>query len=155
MRKKELALIVLIVFIDLITKALINQRFLLGESMELIRGFFYLTYIHNTGAAWGIFPNLTWFFNIVSFLGSIFFIIWLFKIPREKILYRYSITLMLAGTIGNLYDRFFLKYVRDFLDFKIFGYDFPVFNIADSALTIGVICLFLLAWLKPEELSDE
>ena len=155
MKKRELVLVVAIIALDLLSKAYIDNVFYLGESLKIINNFFYITYIHNTGAAWGMFPNLTWFFNIVSILGTIFFLIWLFKTPQEKKLYRYCISIMLAGTIGNLYDRFFLHYVRDFLDFKIFGYDFPVFNIADSALTIGVIGLLLLALLLPGELSDE
>lgn len=155
MKKRELLLLFLIIVLDLGSKQYFAQNFVLGQSLVIIPHFFHLTYLHNTGAAWGMFPQLTSLFYVVSLIGSVVFIFWLIKIPAQKKYYRLMITLMLAGTLGNLYDRLILHYVRDFLDFYIFGYDFPVFNVADSALTLGVIGLFLLAWLKPTELTDE
>ena len=77
-------------------------------------------------------------------------IVWLFKNKDENPILRYTVALMMAGALGNLVDRVYLGYVRDFLSFNIFGYDFPVFNVADMALSIGVAILFLLTLLQKE-----
>ena len=115
----------------------------------IIPGFFSITYVQNTGAAWSILSGKQTFLIWVSVI-EIAVITWFFFRNRKdhNRLYMTALTLMLGGAFGNLIDRVFLHYVRDFLDFIIFGYDFPVFNIADSALCIGVGLLILDMWLE-------
>ncbi len=135
--------IVLVVICDQVTKHLILQSFALHDSMELISGFFYLTYVRNTGAAFGIFsgqPDL-WrqiFFISVAVIALIV-IITLYRVyGKESGLYRLGLGLIAGGAIGNLIDRIRFGSVTDFLDFYIFSYNYPVFNVADSAITVGV-----------------
>jgi len=122
----------LIVF-DQITKFLIRSLMTKGQSIALIPNILHITYVQNTGSAFGLFQNtvgiLIWFSLIV--LGLLFYFYDKMNfIPR---------TLIIAGVIGNLLDRIFLKYVVDFVDFRIW----PAFNVADSCLSIGVILLII------------
>lgn len=138
----------IIVALDQISKYLIQSN-LDFHHVEIIKGFFSLTYAENTGMAWSLLSGKQAFLSIVSAI-AIGVMIWyvLFKNPDK--LTKFALSLMIGGAIGNLIDRVFLNYVRDFLDFIIFGYDFPIFNVADSALTIGVILLFIAA-IKEEK----
>lgn len=128
--------------VDQITKVFIanNEAF---HHIEVIKNFFYITYAENTGMAWSLLSGKQAFLTIVSAVAIGVMIYYLIaKSPNLPT--RVAIALMIGGAAGNLVDRLFLSYVRDFLDFIVFGYDFPIFNIADSALTIGVILLFLI-----------
>jgi signal peptidase II len=141
----------IILSLDLITKFLASQNLLLNQSLPLIKGFFYLTLIHNRGAAFGILKNQTALFIFTSLLAVVLIYSSLKKNKSYKKLTLASVSLafILGGALGNLIDRLFLGYVVDFLDFRIW----PVFNIADSAITIGAI---LLGWciLKTETKSS-
>ncbi|MBS3105970.1 signal peptidase II [Candidatus Woesearchaeota archaeon] len=134
----------LIVFIDQLTKFLIKQNFQLNESIPIINNIFHLTYITNTGSAFGLFKRL----NIVLMVFSIIVIVVvcfsLKKIKDDEELLQLSVGLLLGGTIGNLIDRLDYGAVIDFIDFRIW----PVFNIADSAVTISVVLLIILLWKK-------
>ena len=134
----------IIVLLDQLTKFLTKQNFQLNESIPIINNIFHLTYITNTGSAFGLFKG----FNILFILFSIVVIIIIFYYLKmiknnEKIL-QYSAGLLLGGTVGNLIDRLSHGAVIDFIDFRIW----PVFNVADSAVTIGVILLIVLLWKK-------
>lgn len=111
------------------------------KSVTLIPGFFSLTYTGNPGGPWGILSNATWVLAVISLLASVAFIVFLFRTKNKNRFMRMSVTLLLAGAVGNLYDRMFLGDVRDMLRFDFF--DFPIFNIADSAIVIGVILLLI------------
>ena len=108
------------------------------KGIELIKNFFYIIEVKNTGGAWGIFSGNVAFLAVVS----IFVIVMLYFFLRsEKKLNKLSITyygLLFAGIIGNCIDRIVNGYVTDFLNFYILGYDFPVFNIADILIVVGV-----------------
>ena len=110
--------------------------------MTVIPGFFQLTNVRNTGAGFSILTDHTEFLSAVSLLAVIALIYMLRK--EKSVLTRISYLMIIAGAIGNLIDRFRLGYVVDFLDFYIFGYDFPVFNVADSFITIGCFLLILI-----------
>lgn len=135
--------ITLLVCLDQYTKSVIVSIFVINSSKEVISNFFYLTHVINTGAAWSILEGKQIFFIIISFIALGAFIYMLYKEKDKGLLYITSYLLIIGGTIGNLIDRIKNGYVVDFLDFKIFGYDFPVFNLADTFLTIGVFLLII------------
>ena len=135
-----------ILALDQLTKFIINRLLLLHQSVPVIRGVFHLTLVHNRGPAFGILRNQLPFFIIVSFIAIILIIAGLKNSGKNKFpLYKLSLNLMLAGILGNLIDRLLFGYVIDFFDFKVW----PVFNIADSAITIGAI-LFGYSVLKTD-----
>jgi signal peptidase II len=143
MKKQYIILLVAVlglVFLDQLTKQLIASNLALGESIVVIKNFFVITSHRNDGAAWSIFSGQMTFLYIVTFFAAILFYYLGKDINYDtKKFYSIAITLMIAGAIGNFIDRIIFKEVIDFLDFYIFGYDFPTFNVADMCLVIGVI----------------
>ena len=131
-----------VIILDQITKTLTADHIIFGQQITLIDGFLYLTYHRNTGAAWGMFPGQIWFFVIVTVIAlGVFLVLSLEMNFKTKPFYSIGVVLLIGGTIGNFIDRLRFGYVIDMIDVYIFTYDFPVFNIADSALTIGWIAL--------------
>jgi signal peptidase II len=130
--------IAVILFFDQLTKSLITITLSLHQSVPLIRGVLHLTLVRNRGAAFGIFKNQVPLFILASLI-AIFLIALQFKKekPRPFSIYTISLSLIFAGALGNLADRLVFGYVIDFIDFRIW----PVFNIADSAITIGAVLL--------------
>ena len=115
----------------------------------MIENFFHITYAENTGMAWSMLSGQIAFLSLIS-AAAIGLMLWYLYTKKPDRLSRIALALMIGGAAGNLFDRLYFGYVRDFLDFYIFGYDFPIFNIADSALCIGVFLLALAA-LKEEK----
>ncbi len=111
------------------------------QKVEIIKDFFYLTYLENRGAAFGILQNFRWGFIILT-LVAIAGMIWYFTQHKHWVL-RASLALLLAGAAGNLIDRALRGFVVDFLHFYPLGYDFPIFNVADICVTCGVIVLMI------------
>ena len=135
---------ILVVVVDQLTKYIVQARLPLYGAIEVIPGFFSLTYVHNTGAAWSILSGQQLFLILVSLVEMAVLTWFLIKYMKEKnTIYCVALSLMLGGAIGNLIDRVTLHYVRDFLDFIIFGYDFPVFNIADCCITLAMFGLII------------
>ncbi|HIS87792.1 MAG TPA: signal peptidase II [Candidatus Caccenecus avistercoris] len=153
MNKKTYIIAVLILIIDQVSKSLIEIFFKLNESVMVIKDFFYITVVHNTGGAWSIFSNHSYLFIIASIVAIVLLIKFMFGFKNNL---RNSIAFasLFGGIFSNLADRLFLGYVRDFLDFKIFGYDYPIFNIADIAIVVGVI-LLIIAVIKGEDKRDK
>lgn len=152
MNKKILLVSMIILTIDQITKSIIGSIVKLGTTKTIIKNFFNITTVHNDGAAWGIFSNQ----QLIIIVGTIisFFVIYKFIFSfKQNTRNNIAFGLILGGLAGNLCDRIFLGYVRDFLDFIIFKYDFPVFNIADIGIVIGVI-LLIIAILKGEDVNE-
>lgn len=130
-------IVILVLCLDQLTKHLILSRITVGQSLPIIENIFHLTLVKNSGIAFGLFPQGTNIFIIFSFLVIFLILIILWKKKELKILPRIALALILAGAIGNLIDRLRWGYVIDFLDFRIW----PVFNLADTSITIGVILL--------------
>lgn len=142
MKKQVYLLSGIIALIDQIAK-IIATNFLVGNSIPIINNIFYLTYVENKGALWGILSGNRYILIILSIL-AIYGIIKYFLLDENiKKIELISYSLMLGGVIGNLIDRLFYGYVVDFLDFRWLSYNYPVFNIADSSIVIGVILLLI------------
>lgn len=139
----------IIVLLDQWTKWLIVRRMEIGESIPVIDGFFHITSHRNQGAAWGILQGQMLFFYIVTTVVIVAIVYYLQKYGKNDKWVGISLGIILGGAIGNFIDRLFRQEVVDFLDFYIFNYNFPIFNVADSALTVGVI-LFIIATILDE-----
>ena len=131
------------VLIDQFSKQIVTAYLDLYQKVEVIPSFFNLTYVQNYGAGFSILEGQRFLFLFITIVAIIIFSYMLYKGKNSHIVYKTSLLLILGGTLGNFIDRIVHTYVVDFLDFIIFGYDFPVFNIADSFLTIGVILLLI------------
>ena len=141
--------------LDQLSKYLIQTNFYFGQSLPR-EGFFRLTYTTNTGSAFGLFPNQTLLLVLASFLGIAFLILFYRSHPVPGSFLRLSLGLQLGGAIGNLIDRVRLGRVVDFIDVGVW----PVFNIADSAIVVGIgiliwIVLFSKQGRNVREAGDE
>lgn len=144
-----------VIVLDQITKLLIVKNMELGESIQVIENFLNITSHRNPGAAWGILAGQMWFFYIVTVIVVIGLVYYIQKMAKTHILLGISLGLMLGGAIGNFIDRVLRKEVVDFVDTYIFGYDFPVFNVADSALTVGVVLLMIFMLFEEKLLKEK
>ena len=144
---------IILLAIDQISKILVVKLIDINQSVEVIKNFFYLTYTHNTGAAFSILTGQRLFLILIAVIILIILINYIRKnTVREKIDI-ISFSLIIGGSLGNLIDRIVRGYVVDFLDFKIFGYNFPVFNLADTFIVIGVF-LLLIVTIRKERSND-
>lgn len=109
------------------------------DGFVVIKDFFYLTYLENRGAAFGMLQNYRWLFIVLT-VAALGFMIW-YLIKNENIIFRISMSLLISGATGNFIDRLFRGFVVDFLDFYPFGYDFPIFNFADICINVGAFFL--------------
>ena len=134
----------IIVIADQISKSIIKYSMHLYESIPVIPGFFHLTYVVNKGMAFGIdLPIGIGIFSFLSIIISCFLVFILWRERENILLVRIALALILGGAIGNLIDRILFSEVVDFLDFMIGDYHWYIFNIADSAVTVGII---LMLW---------
>ena len=142
---KYLSISAIVIALDLYTKHLIQQSFVFGD-LHSVTSFFDLVRYHNEGSAFGFLNDAggwqKWFFNGVSIVASVVIIYLLKKHTNEK-LFCAGLALVLGGAIGNLYDRITLGYVVDFLNFHVNNHYWPAFNVADSAICVGVGLLLL------------
>lgn len=149
MSKKVYILALVIFIIDQISKSIISTYLKLNESIEVIKDFFYLRYINNTGASWGMLSNSKILLIILSFIAIIVILRYMYSFKKTK-MNLIGFGFLLGGVLGNLSDRILHGYVKDFFDFIIFNYDFPVFNIADIFIVLGVIIL-IISIIKGED----
>ena len=143
----SLIVAIAILIIDQVTKRIIATTMNIGDSYEVIPNFLNITSHRNNGAAWGILSGKMTFFFIITIIILIALVYFFIKDAQYNLFMQVAISLLFAGALGNFIDRILTGEVVDFIDTNIFGYDFPIFNIADSSLTIGVI-LIIIALLK-------
>jgi signal peptidase II len=143
-----------VILLDQFTKWLIVSKMNYGDSITIINNFLYITSHRNQGAAWGILQGQMWLFYVITLIVIVAIIYYIQKAARAKVLLGVSLGLMLGGAIGNFIDRVVRKEVVDFIHTYIFSYNFPVFNIADSALCIGVILLMIQMLLDERKTKE-
>ena len=134
----------LILLIDQVSKSVISSRLSAGQSIPIIKNVLHITFVKNTGAAFGLFKNSAYFFILVSIIAVVVIGTIITRAVRsDKFLsnpvLNFGLILIISGALGNLIDRVRLLYVIDFIDFRIW----PVFNIADSSITIGTALLII------------
>lgn len=147
MRKKRLFLMFVLAFmlivIDQVTKWIVVNQISYGKSISILPNFFKLTYVKNTGAAWSLFMGNQVLLITMTLTVLIFFFFYLYK---KETINKVDVLIyggLLGGIFGNLLDRIRLNYVIDFLDFTIFHYNFPVFNVADIFIVFAGIILII------------
>lgn len=134
----------IVLVLDQLAKFLIRKNFQLNESIPIIENILHFTYTTNTGSAFGLFRNFNIFFIIFSIIVIIAIFYVIAKIKENEKVIQFALGLLLAGTVGNLIDRISIGAVTDFIDFRIW----PIFNIADSAVTVSVIIFVVFLWKK-------
>lgn len=142
MKKKYFIITFIFFFIDLISKIIMSKILEVNESIKIIKNFFYLTLAHNNGAAFSILKDKQILLIIMTVITLFFIYKYMNKEDMNK-LEGFAFSMINGGILGNLFDRIVYNHVIDFLDFKIFGYDYPIFNFADTFIVIGVILLVI------------
>ncbi len=153
----------LVLFLDQLSKLIIEITYLFQETHFVIPNFFYITKTYNTGAAWSFFSDNTVILCVISIVASVvvgLIIVNTVKSFKKMKLYAISLGMILGGAVGNLVDRFLTsinqrKGVIDMLGFNFGSYSFPVFNLADSFLVIGVILLIIDMLFFMDKRKDE
>ncbi|MCX8578020.1 signal peptidase II [Gilliamella sp. B2717] len=153
--KKENGLYWLIIstivfFVDIASKFWILTKFNLYESINVLP-FFSITYVQNIGAAFSIFEGQRWMLAAVALLISGAIVYMLYRNKRQQKLENFSLSLILGGALGNLFDRLYHGFVVDFLDVNFGSWHYPTFNIADCAICIGIGLFILSSYKKPQK----
>lgn len=139
-------MIATLVILDQLSKGIVEDNFYLGESVSIIEGFFSFTYIRNTGSAFGFLADASDsirkpLFLYLPLIACFWIVVLIWQTRKESFKLCLSYSLILAGAVGNLMDRFSLGYVTDFLDFYLGKFHYPAFNVADSCITIAATLL--------------
>jgi len=135
--------------LDQLSKLYIDQTFNLYQSLVVIENFFNITYVRNQGAAFGIFADSSLrmpFFITIAVVASVIIIWVIHRLKDQQKLFGFGLSLILSGAIGNLIDRIRLGEVIDFIDVHWYQHHWPAFNVADSAISVGVALLLLDMW---------
>ncbi len=144
--KRILIIGFIILLIDQVFKALIMSFLNLGESISLIPNFFSITLLFNTGGAFSLFSGNTIFLIVLSFI--VIYILYKYFV-KDKVINKKNIILygiLFGGICGNLIDRIFRGYVIDYIDFNIFGFNYPVFNFADICIVVSIFMIFIMMY---------
>jgi signal peptidase II len=136
----------IVVLLDQVSKLSIREWMILHESVPVIPGFFHITYILNRGAAFGILENQQWLFMVIAVILFLLYGIFRKRIPNDFIVHC-GVGMLLGGAFGNALDRGLHGAVTDFFDFRIW----PVFNIADIGIVVGVCLLLWYSWTQGSE----
>ena len=129
------------IVLDQLSKIIISSKVILNSILTIVKGFWYITNVHNTGAAFSLFEGNSIFLAFIGIIAIVLIGLY-YKNIDTKTEYDVILTsLLIGGIIGNLIDRIIHGYVIDFLSFNIFGYNFPVFNLADTFIVVSIILL--------------
>ena len=154
-------LALVVILLDIATKVWAVEQFMYGPALQIIPGLLQFTYAENYGAAFSFLADAggwqRWFFGAVALVFSAVVIVWLKRLPAAKRWEPTALALILGGALGNLWDRVLLGYVRDFISVYYGNWHFPVFNVADMAISVGAAMLVieLLFFKDKSEQSDE
>lgn len=151
--KKIILISILTLIIDVLTKQLVLNILIEHQSISIIKDFFSITYAKNTGVAFSLLENKVPLIIIMTII-IIFFILKYLKTTNHNKYECLCYGLIIGGSIGNLIDRIIYGYVIDFLDFNIFGYSFPIFNLADTAIVIGIFTLIILSFIESRNQNE-
>lgn len=154
-----LGVVVVVLALDQWTKHLVHRDFRWGESRAILESFFSLTYVRNTGAAFGLLHRAPAYFRdpffiIVPVIALFVIGFVLFRLDSRQYLTAGALSLIVAGAVGNLIDRLRFGFVIDFLDFYWKDYHWPAFNVADAAIVIGVSLMFLQSFKQGNQYLD-
>lgn len=143
-----------VLLLDQSSKLYVHTTFALYEAYPLIADFFHLTYVRNSGAAFGLLAQqhptfLRFFFPIITILAVAALLVYYVRVPGEQALTLWGICLIIGGAVGNGIDRLWLGQVIDFIDVHVYTYHWPAFNLADSAICVGVGLLLLDTLRRP------
>ena len=144
---KYFIIVILLTFLDQLTKYIVVNSFNVGEMKILINNFLKFYYIRNTGASFGIFSNQNIFLIVLTLLLVIYIIYDTFKSKKSNIRF-ISTALILSGAFGNLIDRVLRKYVVDFISFTLFNHEMAIFNVADIYITFGVLLYIYIIFME-------
>ena len=149
----------IVVALDQFTKQWVEEAFVLYESLP-VTSFFNLTLVYNTGAAFSFLADAggwqRWFFLILALVICTYLVYWLLQMKKDQLILPFAIAMIIGGAIGNVVDRMLHGHVIDFLDFYYQQWHWPAFNLADSAITLGVILFIWDAFFgnKEEQNAD-
>jgi signal peptidase II len=154
-RQLYLATAVSVTVLDQLVKAAVDRFLALHESRVVVDGLIHLTYVRNRGAAFGILseaelPYQSLLFSLVSAVALLAIAAYAWRLPPASRLPRLALSLVIGGAVGNLIDRIRLGYVIDFVDVFWKSYHWPAFNLADSAISVGVVLLVLDLLRSPQ-----
>ena len=138
----------LILVIDQITKMIVENA--ITSPIKVIPGLFNLVFVRNTGAAWGILSGKGWLLLIISVVVFVLIVVFIRRIAEGWPERYYSMALIAGGIAGNSIDRIWRGSVVDFLDFHYGSYHWPAFNVADSAICVGVFIFIISSWIRPQ-----
>ena len=148
---KSLSVAGLEVIFDQITKQIVRNSMVLGESFDILGNTLRFTFVENKGLAFSIKVSNLAIFTGLSFIATVLVLYYLYKYKDEGINVYLPLALILGGAIGNLIDRVLFSKVVDFIDVGISSYRWPVFNIADSAVSVGLVWFLIASWMMNEE----
>ncbi len=142
-----------VIFGDQAAKFMIRESMTIGQSIRVLGDVVRLTYVENPGIAFGIRVSNSWIFTALSILASIGIIIYLVRQWKETLWIKSALALILGGAVGNLIDRIAFSKVVDFVDIGVGNVRWPVFNVADSAVVIGMFILFITMYHQEKKNS--
>ena len=141
------------ILLDQLTKLLVSGGMALGDTIPILKDVLHITYVRNTGAAFGMLADRRWIFLVISTITILALAVFLLRTSSRDPLLIVSLSMILSGGIGNMIDRLALGYVVDFIDFRLIN--FAVFNGADSFVCVGAALLFLAVLFEPKKKEEQ